>query len=387
MDPAPRPTPRPTPGTPADASHPEASDAERKPCRVLVLSPRRVVRDRLAAQLAERADLLSVHQDPRAAVGDLASRTFDVALIDGRAAPGEPGLGDGIELCRLVRAAAPETACILLASAPRLEDALDAMRAGAVDVLPPRIARSELLARVEAAANRVPGPVLSQFSPLAEPRARASNALLGLCTALPDAQSPPIPAADHAELGEALADSLEIEDALRATLEFLLARAGSTNAALFIACASGEFALGAFINYDRERDSAEFYFDRLAGFLAPAAEDADGLLRLETDEELRDALGEDAAWLDGQSVLAVPCNHGPRCFGVIALFREQRAPFPEELDPVLSAAAAAYARQAARIARVTHRLRHEPGAWGEGWEHGGNGGQDLGHDRPGGLAA
>ena len=52
-------------------------------------------------------------------------------------------------------------------------------------------------------------------------------------------------------------------------LEFTLSKIGSTNAAIFLPTSSGDYSLGAYVNYDIPRDGIEIMLDQLADVLAP----------------------------------------------------------------------------------------------------------------------
>ncbi|MEL7472664.1 MAG: hypothetical protein AAGK04_05040, partial [Planctomycetota bacterium] len=117
----------------------------------------------------------------------------------------------------------------------------------------------------------------------------------------PPASSPSFLGAEPHEddLDEALSDVLDVEIALRRVLEHVLDRIGPTNAAVFMPDSSGDYSLGAYVNYDRPKDSAEVMLDHLAGVIAPRFEETDGVVSIHNDDQLHQCIGAEAHWLAG----------------------------------------------------------------------------------------
>lgn len=69
-------------------------------------------------------------------------------------------------------------------------------------------------------------------------------------------------------------NELDIESLLRTTLEFVLSRSGPTNAAIFLPTTSGDYSLGAYVNYDCPKETVDVLLDHLANVVAPRFENA-----------------------------------------------------------------------------------------------------------------
>ena len=66
------------------------------------------------------------------------------------------------------------------------------------------------------------------------------------------------------EFNSLIRQELDLESLLRVSVEFILGKSGPTNAAVFLPAASGDYSLGAYVNYDCPKDSAEVLMDQLA---------------------------------------------------------------------------------------------------------------------------
>lgn len=84
----------------------------------------------------------------------------DLAVVDLRLGPGD---GDGIDVVRLLAARAPACRTILLTGHGTIPAAVEAMRAGAVDVRTKPIASAELVEALRAALEPLPAESLDQI--------------------------------------------------------------------------------------------------------------------------------------------------------------------------------------------------------------------------------
>jgi CheY-like chemotaxis protein len=158
---------------------------------------------------------------------------------------------------------------------------------------------------------------------------------------------------------------LDIEALLRTTLEFVLARSGPTNAAVFLPTTSGDYSLGAYVNYDCPKDTCDVLLDHLANAVAPRFESikAGGMAHLTTQAELGEYLDHDADWLQGSHVVGFPCTHDGECLAIFMLFRDQRSPFAGPLLDQVKTVGELFAAQLARVIHIHHR--HLPkNKWG-----------------------
>ncbi len=161
-----------------------------------------------------------------------------------------------------------------------------------------------------------------------------------------------------AEFNALIRQELELEGLLRTTLEYVLRRAGSTNAAIFLPSSSGDYSLGAYINFDLPKDSAESMLEQLAGSLAPACEQHRELTFAGSAAELGVPELNGDHWLSGSNLAVRACWSSQECIAVLAIFRDARNSFPTALHPELSIITDLFGAQLARVIK-TH-YRHKP---------------------------
>ncbi len=157
------------------------------------------------------------------------------------------------------------------------------------------------------------------------------------------------------EFGGLIRNELDIESLLRTTLEFVLAKCGPTNAAVFLPTTSGDFSLGAYVNYDCAKDTIDVLLDHLANSVAPKFEQRIGIAHLTTHQALAEAIGDDAGWLDESEVVAFCCRHEGEVLAICLLFRDRQAPFTPPLLSQLQTVGELFADQLARVIRIHHR--------------------------------
>ncbi len=331
--------------------------------RALIASASTSRRDALATALSGRVGevvLAATADDAFSVVANSPETTL--AILDHSA-----GGTSTIERLRTLR---PAIVCVLVSETPSVADAVHAMQSGAADLIPSGITNTELVDRLDGALTRARTLREQQAA-----SARRCERLRRLCRTLNssrrellgqvaslcgDLNKAYAEMADQLTVGSVASEfnalvrqELDLESLLRTALEFLLPRTGPTNAAVFLPSSSGDFSLGAYVNYDRPRDSAEVLFDHLAATLAPALEHEQDVVRLSPDM-LVERLGEDD-WLDAQEVLGLACRHEGECLAVVVLFRDRRNPFDPTLVNLLSSLRELLARQLARVIQTHHR--------------------------------
>jgi hypothetical protein len=155
---------------------------------------------------------------------------------------------------------------------------------------------------------------------------------------------------------------LDVENLLRSTLEYMLTRSGPTNAAVFLPTGQQDFNLGAYVNYDLPKETADVLLDHLADSLAPRLQQDTEIRRYDTREQLEARLGDVAGWLGDSSVVTFTCRDNGDCLAVVALFRDRRTGFSDELLQQLAVLRDIFGEQLARVVRIHHR--HMPkDAW------------------------
>lgn len=302
----------------------------------------------------------------------MANADFDVIVMDGARAGRSTSKAQAFTGVRKISTAHPGTGVVVMLDQPVFEDAIAVMQAGATDLVDAGTDAEELSRRVLAAAGRC-GTARERWAHreqraerlrrlckgLNHSRHELSRQVSSLCENLAGAyrelseQMTMITLAT--EFNSLIRQELDLESLLRVGVEFMLGRSGPTNAAVFLPAASGDYSLGAYVNYDCPKDSAEVLMDQLASSIAPRLDHHTGVVVMHTAEELREHLGDGAEWLEGMAVMAASCRHQGECLGVITLFRPRSQPFPAETATCFGVLAGLFAQQLSRVIHVHHR--------------------------------
>lgn len=281
---------------------------------------------------------------------------------------------------------------IVVSRRAETEIAVDAMRAGAIDFIAWPCAPSELRLRIGAGMERLRQMADQQrrvdrlkriCKRLNSARQEVSEQVETLCDDLAGAYDDLAEEMSNVtlatEFGTLVQQELDVESLLRTTLEFLLAKMGPTNAAVFLPTGHDDFDLGAYVNYDVPKETADFLLDHLADVIAPRFEDERSMCHFETEGALRVALDDDAQWLSDSEVVVFACHEDDDCLAIITLFRDRSTPFTEDHLAQLEVMRDVFGKQLAKVVRIHHR--HLPAQ--DNWP-----GFDIeGEDGYGGLAA
>ena len=303
----------------------------------------------------------------------MAHAEFDVVVMDAsRAGHAKVKGKSAYKGLRKVSAAHPGTGVVVMLDQPGLDDAIAVMQAGAADLVPAGSEGAELCRRVLAAAGRR-GTARERWADreqraerlkrlckgLNHSRHELSRQVSSLCENLAGAykelaeQMTMITLAS--EFNSIIRQELDLESLLRVSVEFILGKSGPTNAAVFLPAASGDYSLGAYVNYDCPKDSAEVLMDQLASSVAPRLDGEVGVVVMNSADELREHLGDGAEWLEGMGMIAASCRHQGECLGVIALFRPRSVPFTPEVSASFGVLAGLFAQQLSKVIHVHHR--------------------------------
>lgn len=329
--------------------------------RVLIASASSRERDLLCRCLVEcECVQAGSAEEARAALRD---RAYDAALIDADM----PG-GAGLTLARDVASQGAGVAVVLVAENPTLDQAIEAMRSGAADMVSIRGGPQEVRTRLRQAIGR------SRLARerdarmvrlkrvcrrLNDARHEVTRQVGSLCNDLVEAYQELSDRVAHvsvaSEFNSLIRQELDIESLLRTALEFVLAKVGPTNAAVFLPATSSDWSLGAYVNYDCPKDTSDVLLDHLASVVPARMEGRDGIVSCATAEELHDLLGDDAHWIADSGTAAFNCRHDDETLAVVILFRDRATPFVPTLTPTLRTIADLFGRQLARVIRVHHR--------------------------------
>jgi ActR/RegA family two-component response regulator len=292
-----------------------------------------------------------------------------------------------------------DVAALIVCPEVSFDEAVQAMRAGACDIICGPVKARDISRRVWSAVEQrraascgtvqgsggvipiggarppeslIAGSVPGDVSPAPDPgparERRPGNAD-------PRAQSP-------AELvkvfGRQIRCELDVEVLLRHALEFVLGQAGPTNAAVFLPSPSGDYSLGAYVNFSCPKDTVEVLLDHLANVAAPRLERVEGVRLLTSEEQLERFAGVTADWIGQSHAVTFVCGYEGEPLAVFLIFRDASTPFPPGFAETMRLLSRVFGEQLARVVRIHHR--HLPrDQWGTLTED-----PDDGH---GGLAA
>ncbi len=342
------------------------------PTRVLIVSGSRSERQRLASRLCDAQENNGCdsgvgsceHADSvRGAMELIEADHFDLALI--RA---ELPDGSGLELARRLASTTGSPAPIIVIDTPTLEQAVAAMRCGAVDIISPNAKGRELSNSVKNACAKARAGFDQQAriarltkvcKHLNQARHEITNQVSSMCGDLVDAyqelsgQVTQLSVAS--EFNSLIRQELDVESLLRTALEFVLAKTGPTNAAVYLPSNSADFSLGAYVNYDCPKDAADVMLETLAGVIPPRMEKTKDLRAFNSRADIEAFLGEHAHWLSDHCLVTFACHHEGECLAVVALFRDRKHPFTEQMLPVFRTIAELFGKQLSRVIHIHHR--------------------------------
>ncbi|GAB5497237.1 MAG: hypothetical protein Phyf2KO_23170 [Phycisphaerales bacterium] len=298
---------------------------------------------------------------------------IDLILLDNN-------INDADEFAKQLSLEHPSIALVVISQNATLDEAVDAMRAGAVDLINaadgPDNARPAIhaaLERARIAKHREDRTerLRTVCRKLNSARHEVTNQVSDMCNDLVDAYRELSGEIDKlsvsGEFNGIIRQELEIESLLRVVLEFILAKSGPTNAAVFLPASGSEYSLGAYVNADIPKSSVDSLLDHLAEVLAPRFEHRPGVHQYDTRRDVHRLMGADAHWLPDQTMLAFPCHHDDECLAIVTLFRDDHEPFGSEIVQILETISGLFSRQLARIIHVHHRHlpKHKWGALGD----------------------
>ncbi|MCC7387234.1 MAG: response regulator [Phycisphaerales bacterium] len=356
--------------------------------RVLVVSGSRVERESLTAKLTQRGMEVEPVGTPADALAAIATERFDLAMVQTSL-----GSGRGLELVRGLRELDGGLGIVMIAKKADLDDAVRAMQAGVLDYFVGKMDTAALATRLEQAVARARQQRTEQQrserlrrvcrdvnahiprGPVREPALETPELDTDLATAYQNLTEQMAHVGLTAEFNSLIRQELDLECLLRTVLEFVLAKLGPTNAAIFLPSTTGDYTLGAYVNYDCPRDTAEVLLEHLAGVMPDRFEDEPRVVLMRSEHSLLERLGDQADWLDGHAVACFACRHDDECLAVVTLFRDRRTGFGDDQVGMLNAMADLFAQQLARVIQIHHR--HLPKEqWGadasddDAWEDG-----------------
>ncbi len=327
---------------------------------------RRTAEATLTSQHKQRFTILSAASLAEAR-RHLAQGPIDLVVVDA-AISNNTGLAFAAELAQ----AKHPVQAIVTTDKPTVGSAVAAIRAGVCDFVAKPFNPAELNERVNEAINR--GETVSKQEArvrrlrricrkLDSAREEVSHQVDILCNDLVVAYQELADQMQHvvetSEYAALLKRELDLERVLHQTLEYILEKAGPTNAAIFLPVTMDEFTLGGYVNYDCADGSPELLLNHLSDVVAPRVGEHDTHVHLTENDAIRQWIGDDAEYLTDCHMLAFPCWTENEVLAVMVLFRDSSQPFSDELVATCNAITPMLAAYLAKIVRVHHRHIHE----------------------------
>jgi DNA-binding response OmpR family regulator len=307
---------------------------------------------------------LEAVSDINQAMADLSHHRYDVVI-----ACADQNEAATLEVLKQIQAKHPTTESILISKElPTADMLFKAMRSGASDVLCMPLNGDELMSRLKLAHNRAVSKrrerrkirkLQKTCDKLTQAHQDVSRQVDVLCndlvTAYHDLASQMHETVQNNDFLSYVGNELDLEHVLRRTLEYVLEKAGPTNAALFLPAMADEYSLGGYVNLDGSRESTTMILQHLADVVAPKMADREHVLHITDNETMGKWIGADAAYLEDAHVLAVRCQHDEETLAVLIAFRDQSAPFAPEMVQTFDAISTLLAEQLSRVIRIHHR--------------------------------
>ena len=340
-----------------------AQHVQPKPLRVLVVDGAPDVYAALTRCTCEHNLSLTQVDTIAQARRHLATSQVDVALIELNLPD-----GSGVELARELGRDDRATQTIVLNSHPTYHGAVDALRAGVKDMIAKPLDYAELvrclrrakqrhqcgyqlrrrlrrLRRVCRKLNHMRKDVKQQVDILCQDLVAAYQELAVQMNQV----------VQTSEFAGVIRQELDLEQLLCKTLEFILQKAGPTNAAVFLPANSDEYTLGGYVNYNRSSDSAEILLQHLADVVAPRVAEYSEPIHITDNETLTGWIGADVAYLRDNHVITFTCRHDDETLAIVMLFRDGSEPFEEKLTEICESISPLLGDYLAKLIRIHHR--------------------------------
>ena len=297
-----------------------------------------------------------------------AKRLIDTGCVDLLLIESHLPDGSGIELAGELQHKKTAIETLITTDTPNVDDAIQAMRAGVCDYLPKPVEAGDIRNRLHHAAAKHQAKLdddrrlkrLKQTCrKLNAMRKTVTQQVDILCSDLVTAYQELAGQMHHvaqaSEFGALLREELDLEQVLRKTLEFLLDKAGSTNAVIFLPSEADEYSTAGYINYDCSGDSADMLLDHLADVVAPKLAGTTEMVHVKDHEKLEQWIGDDAAYLVDYELLGFAAEHEEETLATVLLFRDKREPFDHAATAACQAIAPMLGEYLAKLIRIHHR--------------------------------
>ncbi len=314
-----------------------------------------------------RVDRVQSAQD---AINWIRGRSIDMVVID-HAMIGERTA----RLVTTVRMAFPSAGIVLVGELPSASIVAEFFRMNITDWID-----TEQWANQALIANRVAGEIEkaminrvscerlvvleNAFRRLTQERKSLEEKLGGACANLAGAEESARDregiAAMQTECRMILAQESEVESIVELSTQYLIARVGPTNAAIFLQD-QGQYRLAGYVRDDLARRAAGGLVDHLASLWCARIAAHSGVVRFGPSDPPSARFAEMAGVLPGRSVFAFagPNLNSTTGGPVVILFRDGQRPFSSDLQKVALAVGPAFTSGLARVRRILTRAQPE----------------------------
>jgi len=337
-----------------------------RPVRVMVVDSD----SGIGPQVAKCADGCSVDLFQVSCISEAFKRLnqerVDLAIIEANLPD-----GSGLSLAKRMHSGYAMTHTIIMTDEPSLDGAIEAMRIGAVDFIRKPLDPVEVKRRMDQAIDglredrqkhrriRRLRRVCKKLNKARDEIAQQVDILCNdLVIAYQELAQQVQSLSQTTEFTGLIRQELDLETVLRRTLEYLLQKAGPTNAAIFLPANTDpdEYSLGGYVNYECTSESAEILMQHLADVLAPKMVQYNWPIHITDDQMMQQWLGQDISFLSDNHLLALPCQHEDDTLAVVVLFRHENQPFDTSLVKTCTSMAPLLAETLAKVVSIHHRL-------------------------------
>jgi FixJ family two-component response regulator len=271
--------------------------------------------------------------------------------------------GQGTSLLPALRECNPEPAAIVITGQPSVEGAISAIRGGAIDFVAKPFTNQQIVERVQKAIERHGESakrerrvekLRQEVRRLNESRNLISKKVDLLCNDLVGAYgelSKEFSTVRNEEgFRKHIAKAEDLEQLLCHSMDWLLRQIGYSNVAVFLAADDGVFQLGAYMKYTVSGDA--IVTDALRRVLVPQAM-KQGMVRARGNELADRFTSQEIERFRGQHILAINCTYLGESLASLVFFRDERSPFSDDDQAVLSQVSPVFAMELASIVRET----------------------------------
>ncbi len=269
--------------------------------------------------------------------------------------------GDGLSLLNALQKHQPSASAIVISGSPSLENAITAMREGALDFVPKPFTNDQLLDRVKKALLRQSRITKQEkrilrlqraVRRLNEARRMVSQKVDLLCNDLISAYGELSKQLDGVRTQEGfrkfIANAKDLEQLLCHAMDWLLRQLGYCNVAVWLASEEGDFQLGAYMKYTVPGE--QIVTDALRRVLLPSTQ-REGVVHLPSQELQSQFSPQEFEHLKNNDILAVNCTYLGEGLAAVMFFRDVKNPFTTDDENLVRSISAIFAVSLASVVR------------------------------------